>query len=164
MKKIAQGRYELSCTKEEAIERFQEMDGYCREELSDEYPVVVGCTGKGKIGIGTRMRRSGVDNPTHLYAQIVEEADKTYITYYTAFSKFDAVFNVIVWVFYLIMAIFAVVYAKTTMALILAVVCGAFYARQLHASRNEKNNARQDSEIMIKVLEERVNAVNRWDE
>ncbi|MBQ7328732.1 MAG: hypothetical protein IJX01_02350 [Oscillospiraceae bacterium] len=164
MKKIAQGRYELTCSKEEAIERFQEMAGYCREELSDEYPVFVGCTRKGKIGIGTRMRRSGVDNPTHLYAQIVEEADKTYITYYTAFSKFDAVFNVIVWVFYLIMAIFAVVYAKTTMALILAVVCGAFYARQLYAGRNGKNNARQDSEIMIKVLEERVKAVNRWDE
>lgn len=47
---------------------------------------------------------------------------------------------------------------------LLAVVCGAFYARQLYAGRNGKNNARQDSEIMIKVLEERVNAVNRWDE
>lgn len=164
MKKIAQGRYELACSKEEAIERFQEMAGYCREELSDEYPVFVGCTGKGKIAIGTRMRRSGVDNPTTLYAQIVEEADKTYITYYTAFSKFDEIFNVIAWVFYLIMAIFAIVNAKTSMALIVAIVCGVFYARQLYASRNGKNNAWQDSEIMIKVLEERVNAVNRWDE
>ena len=164
MKKIAEGRYELTCTKEEAIERFQEMAGYCREELSDEYPVFVGCTGKGKIGIGTRMRRSGVDNPTTLYAQIVEEADKTYITYYTAFSKFDEIFNVIVWVLDLIMVIFAIVYAKTTMVLILAAVCGVFYARQLYASRNGKINALQDSEILIKVLEERVNAVNRWDE
>lgn len=164
MKKIAQGRYTLTCTKEEAIERFREMDGYCREKLSDEYPVFVGCTGKGEIGIGSRTRRTVVGNPTKLYAQIVEEADKTYITYYTAFSKFDNIFNVIAFVFYLIMSIFAIVYAKTSVALIVAIVCAVSFVRQLYASANGKNYAYQDSETLIKVLEERVNAVNRWDE
>jgi len=56
MKKIAEGRYELTCTKEEAIERFQEMAGYCREELSDEYPVFVGCTGMEKTTPGRILR------------------------------------------------------------------------------------------------------------
>lgn len=28
MKKVLQGRYALTCTKEEAVRRFQEMEGY----------------------------------------------------------------------------------------------------------------------------------------
>ena len=44
------------------------------------------------------------------------------------------------------------------------VVCFVLGVRQLYVSVDEKGYAYQDSEIMIKVLEERVNAVNRWDE
>lgn len=172
MKKIAEGRYELTCTKEEAIERFQEMEGICRETISDDRAIAFYCTKKGKIVVSDppRRRKGGIfyDSATALRGQIVEEEDKTYLTYHTAFSKFESVTKVVYAILYIIIGIFAIVTAVANSASALAVIiCIAFVAlfiHRMHIIVNEKSHAVQDSEIMIKVLEERVNAVNRWDE
>ena len=172
MKKIAQGRYELSCTKEEAIERFQEMDGICRETISDDRTVGFFCTGKGEIVVSDpprNMRRTMLyDSPTTLRGQIVEEEDKTYLTYYTTFSKFESVMKVIYVMLYMIMGVFAIVTAianrESTLTVILCIAGFVFLIRQMYIVVNEKSHAWQDSEVMINVLKERVNAVNRWDE
>lgn len=171
MKKIAQGRYELTCTKEEAIERFQEMDGICREHISDDRAIAFCCTKKGKIAVSVppRRRKGGIfyDSATTLRGQIVEEEDKTYLTYYTTFSKFESVTKMVYAMLYMIIGIFAIVSAVANSASALAVIiCIAFVALFIHRMYiivNEKSHAWQDSEVMINVLKERVNAVNRWD-
>lgn len=171
MKKIAQGRYELSCKKEEAIERFQEMEGICREHISDDRAIAFCCTKKGEIAVSDPPRaRGGIfyDSATTLRGQIVEEEDKTYLTYYTTFSKFESVTKVVYAMLYMTIGIFAIISAVANSASALAVIiCIAFVALFIHRMYiivNEKSHAWQDSEVMINVLKERVNAVNRWDE
>lgn len=172
MKKIAQGRYELSCTKEEAIERFQEMAGYCREQISDDRAIAFYCMKKGKIVVSDPHHRTkgGIfyDSPTTLRGQIVEEGDKTYLTYYTTFSKFESVTKVVYAILYMIIGIYALVSAianrESVLAVIICIAFVVFFIRRIYVMMKEKKHAWQDSEIMIKVLEERVNAVNRWDE
>ncbi len=172
MKKIAQGRYELSCTKEEAIERFQEMAGICREHISDDRAIAFYCTKKGEIAVSDppRRARNGAlyDSATTLYGQIVEEKDETYLTYYTTFSKFESVMKVIYVMLYMIMGVFAIAAAianrESALTVILCVAGLVFLVRRLYIVVNEKSHAWQDSEVMINVLKERVNAVNRWDE
>ena len=108
------------------------------------------------------------DSATTLRGQIVEDEDETYLTYYTTFSKFESVTNVVYVILYMIMGIFAIVTAianrESALTVILCIAGFAFLIRRLYIIVSEKNHAYQDSEIMIKVLEERVNAVNRWDE
>lgn len=165
MKKILQGKYALSCTKEEAIDRLREMAGYCREELDYENQVFFSCTKKGKIAVcGCSHRRYGLDNNTWLHAQIVEETDKTYITYYTQHHKVNAVLNLILGAVNVITGVIVIVYARTLMALLAYGLILAMSIREMYAVANGDSNAWQDSEILRKVLEERVNAVNRWDE
>ncbi len=144
------------------------MEGYCRERISDDNPIIFVCSKKGKIAIYDPPGRHSVNDAcTKLYGEIVEQEGRTYITYYTAFSKFESItkmiFNIIYLIMSLLASIFAVANTKPAIALITCVVCFVLGVRQLYVSVDEKGYAYQDSEIMIKVLEERVNAVNRWD-
>lgn len=172
MKKIVQGRYELLATKEEAIDRFREMQGLCREEISDDSNVVFSCTENGKIWIADASRMHIKSNPIYdsaisLHGEIVEEADKTYVTYFTAFSRFESIlkvsFTALFVIVFFIAIIVAIAKAESTMRIIGCLIGFVLMVRQLYINANEKSCAYQDSQIMIKILEERVNAVNHWD-
>ena len=63
----------------------------------------------------------------------------------------------------IIIAIFAIVSADKTASPIILLLCLAFFVFVLYNASNEKNNSPTDSEILIKELEKRINAVNLWD-
>ena len=51
MKKIEQGMFEIFTSKADAINKFMQMQGVCREELSSENLIEFYCSKKGKISI-----------------------------------------------------------------------------------------------------------------
>jgi len=166
--KISQGKYELFTTKADAIDKFMQMQGFCREETSEEKPIKFYCQKNGEIIISNPpSRHIENDNSTDLYAQIVEQDGKTYVTYYTAFSKTTNVLKIIFLVIDLLMAVFAIIgiiisNVKTYYLPILA-FCLIFLGVKLFTSTKEEKNSPEDSEILIKELEKRVEAVNLWD-
>ena len=166
MKKISQGKYEIFTTKEDAIDKFMQLQGLCTEEISGEKQTVFICSKKGKISI-TNPSRRGVDNSTYLYSQVVRQDGKTYVTYYTAFSKFTNVSNYIFIILNILSAILVIVLTvkykfNIYKIMFLLLILVADFSLLIKNSK-EKKNSPKDSEILIKELEKRVVAVNQWD-
>jgi len=168
MKKISQGEYEIFTTKAVAIDRFMQMQGVCREEISGETPIQFYCSKKGKIVItNPPTRRVEGDNSTELFADIVEKDGKTYVTYYTVFDTANNILKMIFLTMYFILTIVAIILAITKMdtsvPLIVLIFCLIILVSRLFSGSNEKSSSYKDSEIMINELEKRVKAVNLWD-
>ena len=168
MKKISQGKFEICATKAGAIDKFMQMQGICREELSGDNSIEFYCSKKGKIAI-TNPPKKHIEhtNSTNLFAEIIEEDSKTYVTYFTVYSQFNNVLKFISLIMLIAMAIIAIVLAVAnvdkTVSPIILVFCLLFFVFQLFNSAKEQKNSPIDSEIMIKELENRVEAVNLWD-
>ena len=172
MKRIDQGQYEVFTTKEDAIDKFKQMQGICREKINSENLVGFYCSKKGKIKIRNphpltrRAEWARVDyNSTNLYGKIVEQDDKTYIIFYTKFSKINHASKLVFFTSDVLIVILAIIIDKTHKIpfVIFFVAYLAFLIFQLFITGNEKPNASKDSEILIKELEKRVDAVNQWD-
>ena len=168
MKKISQGEYEIFTAKEDAIDKFMQMQGLCREELSGEKAIEFCCSKKGKISITNPSQRDiEYTNSTKLFAEIIERDGKTYVTYYTMFSKFRNVYKLISLVLDIIFNVFAIIlviissYKKHYFILLIFGLL--VLAIQLFKSAKEEKNSPKDSEILVKELEKRVDAVNLWD-
>ena len=168
MKKIEQGKFEIFTTKADAIDKFMQMQGVCREELSSENLIEFYCSKKGKIAI-TNPPKKHIEhtNSTNLFAEIIEEDGKTYVTYFTVYSHFNNVLKFISLIMLIVMAIIAIVLAVAnvdkTVSPIVLVFCLLFFVFQLFNSAKEQKNSPKDSKIMIKELQKRVEAVNLWD-
>ena len=168
MRKISQGKYELSISKADAIGKFMQMQGVCREQISGESPIEFSCTEKGKISITNPPKRHIENtNSTILFAEVIEQDGKTYVSYYTAFRQSNYVTKLVLLAVDVIAAIFAVVFAVTgadkTVPLIASVLCLLFFALVFFYNTKEKGNAPNDSEILVRELEKRIEAVNLWD-
>ena len=108
MKKIAQGKFEIFATKRDAIDRFMQLQGVCRENISGEKAIQFNCTSKGEIFItNPPTRRVEKLISIYLNADIIEQDGKTYVSYYTRFSKFSNVLKLISQILILIGTIFA---------------------------------------------------------
>ena len=168
MKKISQGKYEVFTAKEDAIDKFMQMQGICREEISGDHPIEFYCSKKGKITItNPPTKHIENDNSTNLFAEIINQDGKTYVTYYTVFSKSSNVFKLIFLMIYLLMSVFAIVFTiiseyKTYYLPVLVLIL-VYFAVKLFASTKEKKNSPKDSTVLIKELEKRIIAVNEWD-
>lgn len=168
MKKISQGEFEVFTTKADAIDKLIQMQGICREEISGENAIQFYCLKNGKITItNPPTRRVENDNSTILFGRVIEKDGKTYVTYYTAFSKSNNVTKLIFLLMDFLMAAISIVYvvlSKTQMyylpILILALPLFCF---KFFVGTKEEKNSKTDSEILIKGLEKRVEAVNYWD-
>ena len=168
MKKIEQGKFKIFTTKADAIDKFMQMQGVCREELSSENLIEFYCSKKGKIAINNPPKKHiEHTNSTNLFAEIIEEDGKTYVTYFTAYSHFNNVLKFISLIMLIVMAIIAIVLAVAnvdkTVSPIVLVFCLLFFVFQLFNSAKEQKNSPKDSKIMIKELQKRVEAVNLWD-
>ena len=168
MKKISQGQFEIRTTKVDAIDKFIQMQGVCREKINSENPIEFYCSKKGKIIItNPPTKRVESHNSTNLFADVVEQDGKTYVTYYTAFNKTNNILNLIFIIVYLLIGIFAVIFAITDgnkiyylPVLLLGVL---LFGYKFFTNAKEEKNSPKDSEIMIKELQKRVEAVNLWD-
>lgn len=164
MKKISQGQFEIRTTKADAIDKFMQMQGICREELSSENLIEFYCSKKGKIAItNPPKRRIEHTNSTNLFAEIIEEDGKTYVTYFTVYSHFNNVLKFISLIMLIIAIVLAVANVDKTVSPIVLVFCLLFFVFQLFNIAKEQKNSPKDSEIMIKELQKRVEAVNLWD-
>lgn len=169
MKKVSQGEFEIFTTKADSIVKFKQLQGVCREELSDGKRITFRCSKKGQITItNPPTRHVQNENATELFAEIIERDGKTYVTYYTAYSYFTKVMKIISIVILIAMSILAIILGVAgidkTVSPIVLIICLIFCVYQLFCVGNEQTNSHNDSEIMIKELEKRVEAVNRWDE
>jgi len=168
MKKISQGRYELFTTKADAIDKFMQLQGICREEISGEKPIEFYCTKKGKIIItNPPTKRVERHHSTNLFAEVVQQEGKTYVTYYTKFDKLNNILNLIFIVIYLLIGVLAIVFAiasKNEIYYLPILLLGVLlFGYNLLVNTKEETNSPKDSEILIKELEKRVEAVNLWD-
>ena len=169
MIKIDEGKYEVSTTREDAIEKFMQLQGDCRSEISGENDIVFYCSSAGDITIThpTRRRHIANTNSTSLFAKVEEQDGKTYVAYYTAFDTANNVLKAIVLVFDILLTVaalaLAIIVPDKKQYLILFVFALLFYAYRLFTGSKEKKNAPKDSEVLIRELENRVQAVNLWD-
>ena len=169
MRKIEQGKYELFTTTEDAIDKFMQMQGICREEFSDKDTIAFICTKKGKIFITDPPRRHvEYRHSTKLFAQVIQQKSKTYVTYHTAFNKSHNIFKSIDIIIDLLICILTTVFAiaieaKTYYLTILLSCVLIIGHRLIIIFTKEKTNSTVDSDILIKELEKRVEAVNLWD-
>ncbi len=168
MKKIEQGRYEIFANKADAIERFMHLRGVCREKLNGEDYIEFCCFRNGEITI-TNPPRRGVKNvnSTNLFAEIIEQDGKTYVTYYTSFNKINNALKSISLLLDIIFAVFALAFTFVCdyklYSVIVFALCLVFFVYRMSIVLKEKNNSPNDSKILIRELEKRVEAVNLWD-
>lgn len=168
MKKIGQGKLEIYTTKADAIDKFMQMQGFCREEISGYQRMEFYCTKNGKISIANTPSRH-IENTfsTSLYGEVVEQDGKSYVTYYTVYSHYNNVLKIISLIMLTVMLVFAVIFAvydaDRKAPYIIFAFCCVLSVFQLIQALKEKKNAPRDSEIMIKELEKRAEAVNLWD-
>lgn len=168
MKKIHEGKFEVFTTKADAIDKFRQMRGGCRAELSGENRIAFFCQKDGDITItNPPTRHVENENATNLFAKVTEEAGKTYVTYYTTFNKTSNVAKWIVLAIDILTVIFAILFTvahtEHTMYAVVLILCLAVFTCKLFYNSKEEKNAPNDSEVLVKELEKRVNAVNLWD-
>ena len=168
MGKIAEGRFELFTTKEDAIDKLRQLQGCCREEIGDGQPIVFYCTKKGRISISDPPSKYAEnDCSTSLYGSVVERDGKVYVEYYTVYSHLNNVLKIIGIAMLIIMSLFSLAsvvldFTRNKPYIIFVFIC-AFFVFQLISTLKEKSNAPNDSRKMIEELEKRVEAVNLWD-
>ncbi len=145
-----------------------QLQGVCREKFSDGQCVLFYCTKKGKITVGNpSIRRYERQSSTKLCANVTEYGGKTYVTYYTEFNRFVNISKLISLVFDVIIAVFGIIMAiiseeKKPYFIVLAVCLVGFVYFLLNAVEENKNSPK-DSDVLIKELENRIDAVNNWD-
>ncbi|MBP3381416.1 MAG: hypothetical protein J6L00_02115, partial [Clostridia bacterium] len=124
------------------------------------------CTPKGKIIItDPPTRRNRDSNSTNLYGEIVQRDGKTYVTYYTVFDRSNQILKLVFLAIYILFVIVAIVLSFIEAASPVFLLFGlALLAFQTFTVFKEKESSPQDSAILVRELENRVTAVNRWDE
>ena len=164
MKKIAQGEFEIHTTKKDAINKFMQLTGVCREEVSDDKPIEFYCTKTGKIAISnpptTLVTR---EISTKLFGKIIERDEKTFVTFQIMYSSANNFIKIIYSTLMLISTLLAFFIDKTAMRVAL-IFSSLLFGSLLISATEEKNNSPFDSELLIKELEKRVNAINNWNE
>lgn len=161
--KIKRGKLEIFTSKNDAIDKLRQMRGVCREKYSDDNFMQFYCSKKGKLAISNPPRRHfQFYSPTALFGKIIEEDNKTYITFYTIYSKsFHSVK-----IFYFVMTVIMVIvslFVDKTVPVILFILFLFLFLHHLFSATKEGEQASFDSDALITELERRVEAVNNWD-
>ena len=168
MKKIDQGEFKIFTTKKDAVDKFRQMQGVCRENISNEKLIQFYCDKKGEICIlHPPTRRTSDCNSTNLFAKVIERDGKTFVSYYTGFSESIHVMNIIIIVIYMIMVVLgiicAIASANSIYYLLLLILSLVLFGIRLIGSTKEKANSPTDSKILVEELKNRVEAINMWD-
>ena len=168
MKKIEQGEFELFTTKADAIDRLMQMQVVCKDiKSSNGCSIAFYCDKNGKITVESQRSRHNPQKSqifTKLYGEIIEHTNKTYIRYYTAFSNIGVFTRISCFIIaIIILSIFVMLISDKIKALIAIIVCVVGLVFQLISIEREKKTLSKNSNILIEVLENRVNAINDWD-
>lgn len=141
-----------------------QLTGVCREEISDDKPIEFYCTKTGKIAISnpptTLVTR---EISTKLFGKIIERDEKTFVTFQIMYSSANNFIKIIYSTLMLISTLLAFFIDKTAIRVAL-IFSFLLFGSLLISATEEKNNSPFDSELLIKELEKRVNAINNWNE
>lgn len=141
-----------------------QLTGVCREEISDDKPIEFYCTKTGKIAISnpptTLVTR---EISTKLFGKIIERDEKTFVTFQIMYSSANNFIKIIYSTLMLISTLLAFFIDKTAMRVAL-IFSFLLFGSLLISATEEKNNSPFDSELLIKELEKRANAINNWNE
>lgn len=141
-----------------------QLTGVCREEISDDKPIEFYCTKTGKIAISnpptTLVTR---EISTKLFGKIIERDEKIFVTFQIMYSSANNFIKIIYSTLMLISTLLAFFIDKTAMRVAL-IFSFLLFGSLLISATEEKNNSPFDSELLIKELEKRVNAINNWNE
>lgn len=141
-----------------------QLTGVCREEISDDKPIEFYCTKTGKIAISnpptTLVTR---EISTKLFGKIIERDEKMFVTFQIMYSSANNFIKIIYSTLMLISTLLAFFIDKTAMRVAL-IFSFLLFGSLLISATEEKNNSPFDSELLIKELEKRVNAINNWNE
>lgn len=141
-----------------------QLTGVCREEISDDKPIEFYCTKTGKIAISnpptTLVTR---EISTKLFGKIIERDVKTFVTFQIMYSSANNFIKIIYSTLMLISTLLAFFIDITAMRVAL-IFSFLLFGSLLISATEEKNNSPFDSELLIKELEKRVNAINNWNE
>lgn len=141
-----------------------QLTGVCREEISDDKPIEFYCTKTWKIAISnpptTLVTR---EISTKLFGKIIERDEKTFVTFQIMYSSANNLIKIIYSTLMLISTLLAFFIDKTAMRVAL-IFSFLLFGSLLISATEEKNNSPFDSELLIKELEKRVNAINNWNE
>ena len=141
-----------------------QLTGVCREEISDDKPIEFYCTKTGKIAISnpptTLVTR---EISTKLFGKIIERDEKTFVTFQIMYSSANNFIKIIYSTLMLISTLLAFFIDKTAMRVAL-IFSFLLFGSLLISATEEKNNSPFDSELLIKELEKRVNAINNWND
>lgn len=167
MKKIIQDKLEVFTSKADAIDKLTQMQGSCREEMNSR-PIVFYCSKKGNITISNPpSRHPERDSSTNLYGKVIEENNKTYISFYTCYSKANTVSKIISYIFLIVITIVAIMFINKTpykAAYLLVLLLGiAYYIVSLISATKEGKNSSEDSDKLVNELKNRIEAINNWD-
>ena len=143
MKKIEQGKFRIFTTKADAIDKFMQMQGLCREEINDYQRIEFYCTKKGKITV-TNSPSKHIEHTysTALYGEVIEQDGKTYVSYYTVYSHYNNILKIISLVMLTVMCVFAIAFAiadsERKVPYIIFALCCALFIFQLINTLKEK--------------------------
>ncbi len=175
MKKIKEGKIEVLASKKDAIDRFMMLGGGCRgRDFRDRNggAMIFYCNKYGKILIECQqVRREMTKNNsssnilTKLYGTIKQYDNKTYVEYYTALKNIDVLKRMGLYVYGIIVSIFLLI---RYILVFFPVIFFLFYfiismIKQISSILEEKTSPDIDSDTLIKILENKVDAVNNWE-
>lgn len=168
MKKINQGEFEVFTTKTDAIDKLMQLQGVCKDiKNSNNYIIEFCCNKNGKITVESQWSRHNPQKAkvlTKLYGEVIEQANKTYINYYTSFSNMSVFARLSCFIIaIIILSIFMVFVTDKIKALIAIIVCIIGLVFQLISIGKERQNLTENSNILVEVLKNKVNIVNNWD-
>lgn len=163
MKKIEQGKIEVFTSKGDAINKLMQMQGFCQSKLSNNNSIEFFCTKKGKFAISNPPTPLvSRENSTKLFGNIIEDDNKTYITFYTTYSNANNITKIIYLIIMVVSTILSFFVDKTVPRIIL-ILCFLLFGYMLFITVKEKDNSPVDSNILISELKRRVDAINNWD-
>lgn len=163
MKKIEQGKIEAFTSKGDAINKLIQMQGFCQSQLSNCNSIEFFCTKKGKIAISNPPTyKVQKENSTKPFGNIIEENNKTDITFYTTYSNVNNITKIIYLTIMMVSAMFNFFVDKTIPRIVL-ILCFLLFSYMLFITTKEKSNSLTDSNILINELKKRVDAFNNWD-
>lgn len=165
MKKLAEGRCEIFTTKQDAIDKFMQLQGPCRDRINNrEDRLTFTCAKSGDIVItNPPTRYVSRHNSTNLYAEVLQENGKTYVTYYTGFSTANYVLKILSVILDIAILVLACVWIRHVWSVALFLMALVFLVFRITNDIHERQNAPKDSEIMVNELMKKIDAVNQWD-
>ena len=169
MKKNNQGIFEIFTSKTDAINKLIQLQGFYHKKNSNNTRIEFTCNKEGRIIIsnpqGHKENWCGKSKlMIKLVGKVIVQENKTFVTYYTTIGNFDIFRRLSVLAISIIICVcFGIFTADKIKALLATAVCMVAFLSQLILIIKEKENFDLNSNLLIEILEKKINDVNNWD-